>query len=433
MSAGRFEYIMLSLPFSKPLSYISFFNSFAVFLFSAFALVVPSGYSYGPLLLFLTSFCLIFRRRALQLEVHDWWFIAALSTYFCVSVFLSAYHGSSSNSYDRPLRYLLAIPVYLLLVAYPPHRNSLFLGLIIGGIGAGGVALYQQFFLYDELVWPGRSNGFLNPIQFGDISFLIGVLSIVFAIFFSFDNKETYIFILLLISGFMAFLASFLSLSRGGWVVAPVLLFFMYKLLSVNQKRIFKLCFSFALILLTGFVIILSKDNVFKYRLFETSAEIINMVESGDISERTSAGSRLKMWAIGVNAWAQRPCLGWGDLAAIKKQFPLQWVELNKLDNFNHLHNEYVDVLAKSGVVGFAAFLSLLMVPLYHFIKLIKSKAINTFSFPAAGVSLIVCVMIFGVTQCFLLHNSGTMIFVFYLVIIRAYCRSEISTKYQMR
>lgn len=420
---------MLLFHFPKPLSYISFLNAFAVFLFSALALVVPSGYSYGPLLLFLASFCLIIKRPALQLEVHDWWFIAALSTYLCISIFSNAYHGSSSSSYDRPLRYLLAIPVYLLLVAYPPHRNSLFFGLIIGGIGAGVVALYQQIFLYDELVWPGRSNGFLNPIQFGNISFLIAVLSIVFAIFFPFNNKEKYMSVLLLISGFMAFLASFLSLSRGGWVVTPVLLFLMYKLFNGKQKKIFRLVVSFALLLLIGFVIVLPKDNAFKYRLVETSSEIVNVVKAGDVSERTSIGSRLKMWANGIDALAEKPFLGWGDLSEIKRQFPLPWIELNKLDNFNHLHNEYIDALAKSGIIGCASLIFLLIVPLCYFFDAIRKRSAAT-PFAAAGTALIVCIMIFGLTQCFLLHHSGTMIFLFYLVIIKAFCRLVSNGKY---
>lgn len=414
---------------SKQVSYVNVYNTFAVFLFSALALIVPSGYSYGPLLLFFASFLLIVRRPSFNLESHDWWFIAAISTYFCTSIFLNLYQNLPFSSYDKPLRYLIAIPVYLFLVAFPSHRNGLFLGIIFGSLGAGVFAFYQQHFLYDQLVWPGRSNGFLNPIQFGNISFLIAVLSIVFAIFFPFSNKEKYIYVLLLVSGVAGFLASFLSLSRGGWLALPVLFLLMYKLLENKQKKIFRLISAITLFLLIGLIAVLPKENAFKNRLFETNVEVLSIAETGSVSERTSMGSRLKMWSNGINAWIERPFLGWGSLPAIKKQFPEQWAELNKLDDFNHLHNEYIDALAKNGIVGFTSFIFLLIAPLYYFVGIIRKKSTEAIPFAAAGIALIVCIMIFGLTQCFLLHHSGTMVFLFYLVIIKAFCRAAVVNK----
>ena len=58
-----------------------------------------------------------------------------------------------------------------------------------------------------------------------------------------------------------------------------------------------------------------------------------------------------------------------------------------------------------------------------------RTRQADVMPFAAAGVVLILCVMVFGLTQCFLAHNSGTMAFVFYLVIIKAYCRNIVAAR----
>jgi O-antigen ligase len=75
--------------------------------------------------------------------------------------------------------------------------------------------------------------------------------------------------------------------------------------------------------------------------------------------------------------------------------------------------------------MGIIVLMALLLVPLKYFLTLVtRTYDQDSVAFAAAGVVLMVCVMVFGLTQTFLAHISGVTIFSFYLVIITAYCRN---------
>ena len=135
MTLVRLVTCMLSpnVPRSEPLSHVT---SLAVFLMGALALVVPSGYSIGPVLLLLASAALLFKRfkcSSFVLLPQDRWIIVALVAYGLVVGVMSAVE-LGSRGFDRPLRFLLAIPVLLLILRYPPRLSWLW----------GGVARAEQ-------------------------------------------------------------------------------------------------------------------------------------------------------------------------------------------------------------------------------------------------------------------------------------------------
>lgn len=91
------------------------FTSVAVFLFGAVALVVPTGYSLGPVLLLLTSLMLVVRRSPRVLTASDRWVVGVLLLYGSVVGGLSLW-DLGSRGFDRPVRFLLAVPVLLLIL-----------------------------------------------------------------------------------------------------------------------------------------------------------------------------------------------------------------------------------------------------------------------------------------------------------------------------
>jgi O-antigen ligase len=423
--------VLLIIPkLVKPRSFAEAYVSSMVFVFSGLALILPGGYSYGPALLFLGSLTLALSGLKVQLKFSDWAFMGALLLYVLVNFVLNWVHGLTANSYDRPLKCLLAIPVYLLLITYPPKEFFFWSGLVFGALGAAFIAFCQQFeLLAFSLVLQGRSGGFLNPIQFGNISFLVAVFLLPFFWSFSLRRKHTLILGLILLSSLLGFMAALMSLTRGCWVSTPFILFVIYKNLNHRTKRLFSICLCVFFFIFVATVFFLPFDHIFKSRLFEAGSEIGRFAETGVYDVDTSIGSRLQMWKIGINSIKERPVFGWGDLAAIKAQFPSEWVELNRLYDFNHLHNEYIDILAKKGVAGFSVLMCLFLIPLLYFLGILRTQQTDILPFAINGVLLIVCVMTFGLTQCFLAHNSGTMVFVFYLVIIKAYCRNIVAAR----
>lgn len=402
-----------------------FFAHVQFFLFSAISLVVPSGFSYGAALLVLGSFALLYLRPRFALQRHDWVFILTLAGYVFIYVSLNIYHNLPANAYDKLLRYLLVIPVYFLLISYPSTPNYFWCGVAVGAFGAGIFAIYQVFI---KVVWLQRAYGFLNPIQFGDISLLMAALSVICCL--SFFGRYKFLSLILIVSSIMGLCASLLSGGRGGWLAIPVVIFVVCKMLKLSIRNFFLLIVSFSFVISLG-LFLSPNENFLKNRIILIKSEVSEYINNDAYSlNNASFGTRVKMWQNGVDAFKSKPILGWGSLTAIKNNYPAEWFELNNYDStLNHLHNEYIDALAKKGLVGFTALMAMYLIPLYYFIGLMRTRQADVMPFAAAGVVLILCVMVFGLTQCFLAHNSGTMVFVFYLVIIKAYCRNIVAAR----
>ncbi len=88
------------------------------------------------------------------------------------------------------------------------------------------------------------------------------------------------------------------------------------------------------------------------------------------------------------------------------------------VSQFNHAHNELLDVLVKRGCVGLLAFLIVLIIPLVLAWRYIRDDQPEVQSFAAAQIILVLCVSIFGLTQVFFIHNSGVTIYAFYAVVL---------------
>ena len=96
------------------------FTSFAVFLFSAIGLIVPGGLSVGPVLLLIGSAALLRKLDRPKLESGEVALISVLVLYFLVGTLTNLAHAAALREYDSPARFLLVIPVLLLLRVFPP-------------------------------------------------------------------------------------------------------------------------------------------------------------------------------------------------------------------------------------------------------------------------------------------------------------------------
>ncbi|MEO8599218.1 MAG: hypothetical protein ABI656_05255, partial [bacterium] len=72
----------------------------------------------------------------------------------------------------------------------------------------------------------------------------------------------------------------------------------------------------------------------------------------------------------------------------------------------------------KRGLLGLIALLALYLIPLALFVRRVRDKSKAVRPYAVAGVLLSVSYISFGLTQSFLTHNNGVMIFAFTLVII---------------
>ena len=152
-------------------SILTFWVSLSVFLFSALALSVSSGYTYGPVLLLLPALGYLLVRPYPVVNSGDKLIIVALLIYFLVGTLTNVVHHLPSREYDNFSRFLLVVPVLFLLLRFPVKPVFLWSGIAVGALGASVVA-YMDFYIHGE----SRAGGYNNPIQFGDIAMLFSCL-----------------------------------------------------------------------------------------------------------------------------------------------------------------------------------------------------------------------------------------------------------------
>lgn len=385
--------------------------SFAVFLLGALALVVPSGYSVGSGLLLLGSVVLLWRRPTLNLQAEDKLIMAVLAGYSLIFIVQLLIDGASSRYMDKPSRFLLALPVLLFVLAYPPKLSSLWSGLVVGSMLTGGWAIWQKIF---EGV--SRAGGHTNTIQFGNISMLLGLFCLAGLGWAIVQPKSKHWFVFLLLGALFGALGSLLSGSRGGWVGLPFVFFVLYHAYGSLLTLKIKLGIITFLLVFISTVYFVPEIGVQK-RIVDVFHDI-ELYVSGE-NKNTSVGLRLDMWQGAVKLIAEKPLTGWGRQGYQEKMQTLaDRGEVTQFAAEHHAHNEYLNNYARRGLLGIVSLLVLYLVPLRLFTKRLTSSNMELRAVATAGAILPVAFMDFGLTQTFLSHNSGVMIYAFWLVIL---------------
>src|SRR5690606_34020274 len=111
---------------------------------------VPSGYSYGAVLLLASALYFLAKRPSLLLSCGDRAIIYAFLAVFLVSLCAVAVHGDGYKTLDQTSRFLLAIPILLLLLTMPPSLPRMWSGVVIGILLSNGIAVWQLHWLGEE-------------------------------------------------------------------------------------------------------------------------------------------------------------------------------------------------------------------------------------------------------------------------------------------
>ncbi|MFM9434979.1 O-antigen ligase [Janthinobacterium sp. CG_23.3] len=388
------------------------YNSLAVFLFSALALALGGGYSIGATMLFVGSAALLWKRPVLALKKADYLLIGTLLLYFIVRSAIVAFHADPGREYDAPLRFLLAVPVLLLLLAYPAKPSSVWAGLAVGAIG-GGVFVGWQL-LAQGIVRPG---GTTNPIQFGNISMLLGILCMSGLGWALTQPRRAAWTVLLLLGSVFGMVGSMLTSSRGGWIAMPVcacVLCLHYANMH-GRRYLYAGLLTLAALIAVAYAI---PQSTVKARTLASLQEARDF--SRAVNTETSLGQRLEMWRNAIVMTPAKPLLGWGKQGFMDQKLALihQGKVPASIGEYTNVHNEYLDALVKQGVFGLAAVLALFLLPLTLFARRLKSSDRRVHPYALAGVSLGISYMVFGLTTTFLTLNIGVMMLAFLTVIL---------------
>lgn len=389
------------------------YTSLAIFLLGALALIVPSGYSLGAVMLLLGSTVLLFKRPVFNLQRQDWLVIAALVAYTAIGLLEAWWDGQGTRGADKPIRFLLAVPVMLLVMAYPPRLSWMWAGLAVGAMGAGAWAGWQK--MAEGL---SRATGHTNAIQFGNLSMLLGILCLAGLGWAVVQPRRKAWVSFLIVGASFGILGSLFSGSRGGWVGFPFVLLVLYRGYGRHFSRGLKAVAVLFVVAAVALVYALPQTGV-QPRVHQAYDDVVRYI-AGE-SRTSSVGARFEMWKGASHLIVEKPVIGWGKdgykigMQALADEGVVDHQIANRYD---HAHNEFIDAFAKRGVIGLAVLLALYLVPMRFFAKQFGSSDLELRSLAVAGVLLSVAYIDFGLSQAFLTHNSGVMMFAFWLAVL---------------
>ncbi|HHU93909.1 MAG TPA: O-antigen ligase family protein [Alcaligenaceae bacterium] len=394
--------------------------SLAIFLFAALALVVPSGYSIGAVLLLLGGLYALKQARV-ELNTKDYLLLGALILFSAEGIANNLFHQASSSSYDKIIRFALAVPAFFLIRWAKPNAHWAWFGAAVGAIGAGSFAYLQKFTIGFE-----RAEGHTQAIQFGNLSMLSALFCLAGLGWASQlkTNKKHYYFILLALGALAGIMGSLLSGSRGGWVGLPFVFLVLFKAYHSFFSLKAKLIAAGALGL-AALAILSTPQLPVRDRIVEA---FHNVQEYQRGNSETSVGARFEMWQGAIQLIKEKPLMGWGKDGYQSAMQAL--AEQDKADPviglFNHAHNDILDQTAKQGLLGLITLLALYLVPLYYFSAYLQHPHLGIRSLSVAGTLLAVAYIDFGFSQAFLTHNNGVMMFAFWLMIWAGLLRNTI-------
>lgn len=388
-----------------------FILSLALMLVGAVALVMPRGYSVGFFVACVFGLLLWLPKREALIDAKTKWLLWPCAAYALAHMVIGLWHLWAWRSLDPYVPFLLLSLGAWAVRRHKPSAVYFWIGLAIGAIGAAALAGYQA------VVLGLRAEGYNYAIQFGNVALLMGVLCMVRLLTV---RGSKWLDVLMAIGFCAGLAASVWSQTRGGWLA--VALIFMWMIFTATKGWHIAKRLAAGLALLCALAIpALQPNGIVQARMLTAVNEVQMYLQSG--TQATSVGARLAMWQFAVKDIADAPLVGQGLQGWLRKRD--RAVEDKQLDpfikDFSHLHNEYLDVAYKTGLLGLLALLGLYLVPMLWFFKpYLHGYSSNTKALAMGGMVLAMMYMDFGLTQVFFSHNSGRMVFVSLLMSLGA-------------
>ena len=354
-------------------------NLIALFLILAVLIATPiRSQIFAALLMLYAIGYLVAHRATLQVTRFDWAVIGLLSLYVVSRLPVFVMSGYSARYLSPGLHMLAMVPIYLMLrhllaatpVALPRFRTWLEWGVIVGSLGAFGLAVYQWFAL-------PRVDGFLFSINFSYLSCAMGFLALGLV---RGSSRKGW----LLLAAASVLVACVLTLSRGGIFAIPLLLVL---LVVLNLDRLgwkVPLAGLAALVVLSwgAYATVQPIKDRVDYTLDE-----FGHIADGNISSAVSSGGRLQLWVAASHAFAERPLVGltYEEREALNAEL----VELGVVTDWvlrvsrGHAHSQYFEMAATGGLLGLIALFGYLVVPGVYQLRLYWQDRSNTYAMTA--------------------------------------------------
>lgn len=382
-----------------------------MFLFFSLSLVLPSGFSYGAILLFLISIPFLFIKSTWKHLSKEHLLIIFAFCFYAFAWFAEAFiHDLGLRGYDKPSRFFLACFILLYLLKHKPKQSFLWGGIVTGAWATGIWAISEKL-----LTNVAGVDAHTNTIQYGNISMLLGLLCLAGFIWaYQREKQRTFWITACLIGFLLGMIASILSGSRGGWIGTPLIIIYILKHYKniIPKKHIF-----IGTIILIGIVsgAYMAPSTGVKTRISQAVSDV-SAYQNGQ--SNTSVGTRFELWRAAFLIIKEKPLLGWGDKGYKDRLSEMKKEKTANPSIISHPHNDFLYVGVTRGTLGILSLMLLYFVPFIIFYKSVNKLEGKDTAIPLAGLITIIAYLDFGLSQAFFAHNNGVMIYAFSIIFL---------------
>jgi O-antigen ligase len=296
-----------------------------------------------------------------------------------------------SRAYDMPSRLAcFAFLLWLLLLVPYKHIKHAQWGWIAGAILCAAILYIQTAAGANR---PDRI--FAIPlIPFGNIAMVMGVLALLSIGWNRSDEKVA--ILLKLLAGCAALYGSYLSKTRGGWIVLPIFI-----AIAVAVAKNVRLRHKLTFVLLAAVLLcsVYAFSRTVQERIGQAETELSQYFENKNPD--TSIGIRFQLWHGSWVLFYENPVFGIGPERYPEgvRQLVARHIITPAAADHPHSHNEVLFHMVTLGIFGLLAILSLYIVPAYYFFREIDSPDRETRSIAGMGLALTLGFFVFGLSD----------------------------------
>lgn len=277
---------------------------------------------------------------------------------------------------------------------------------------AVAVAFWQGIDFASLSLAAERAHGITNPIPFSEmLATSIGVVAL--AIAGRMDSGRLWgQFLLLAFVVAIGAFAVFLTGTRGTLIGFLLLLFLLWIVLLGRVKLWLAAVFT-----VPAIMVVLAAGSFLLERDAVSATTLLDLVGAADVTDfhDDSIGIRLQLWSHALDLIAEAPLLGHGisSFPDVLRAPELGVSENSVLFTFSNVHNQYLDMVMKMGLVGAALFFMPLFISLGVGLRLALHRENRV-----AGLTIIWVggsYAVYGLTQTFYGHASTTLHYGVYL------------------
>ncbi|RDK00460.1 O-antigen ligase family protein [Paraburkholderia lacunae] len=304
-----------------------------------------------------------------------------------------AWHGGVvASTLDSPSRFVAAAPLVLVLRRCLPRTLEWAdLSFALAALASLGILLIAP----RDWGFGRLSSQFLNPIHFGDIALLLGVLSI---LSLNWWRKDRLLVRVIKVAGLFAGLcASLITGSRGGWVAIPVVAVMILYVRSRGKSRKWKVLLPLTIVAILAGVYAFSPTA--RDRVGDVSSDVVKYTH-GD--KDTPLGIRLQLYEAAARIVESHPLLGLGGNGF--RNSMQSFADAGMLTpaaaqlGRGEVHNQMFAYMTDYGIVGGLALLAIYVVPGVIFWRRLSAPVDPGRRAALMGLTFVVAFWIFGLT-----------------------------------